>query len=87
MPTITCQVVNLKGMHARAAAQIVKLVCGYHSQVTLRHKDKEAPADSLIKLLTLNAPQGSTITIEARGNDSEQVLEALNELFAIGFGE
>ena len=87
MPTITCEVVNKKGMHARAAAQIVSLCCQFKSEVFLKHGDKQAPGDSLIKLLTLNAPQGSLIKIDVSGCDEDETLVALQQLFACGFGE
>lgn len=87
MTSIICDVVNKKGMHARAAAKIVSVVCQYHSDTTLTHKETTAPGDSLLKLLTLNAPKGSKIKIEANGIDSEELLAKLQSLFAEGFGE
>ena len=87
MPFITCEVINNKGMHARAAAQIVAIVCQYQSDVKISHNDISAPGDSLLKLLTLNAPKGSNIEIKATGKDSDTLLSKLNELFANGFGE
>jgi len=87
MPIIDCKVVNQKGMHARAAAKIVTLICQHKSEVILTHKKITAPGDSLLKLLTLNAPKGSTITIEVNGVDCEELLDKLTSLFAEGFGE
>jgi len=74
-------------MHARAAARIVALTCKYESQVTLSHQLNQANGDSLLKLLTLNAPKGSLVTIDAKGSDSAQLLEKLQALFEDGFGE
>ena len=87
MTKINCEVVNQKGMHARAAAKIVAQVNQFNSQVTLCHGDRSAPGDSLIKLLTLNAPQGSMITINSVVPDTEALLDAMKSLFASGFGE
>lgn len=87
MPSITCEVVNRKGMHARAAAKIVALVSQYQSDVILTHKDCQAPGDSLLKLLTLNAPIKSIIVIDAEGEDAPMLLDKLQQLFADGFGE
>lgn len=87
MPRITCEVVNQKGMHARAAAKIVAQVNQFNSEVTLHHGDRSAPGNSLIKLLTLNAPKGSLITIQSDGPDTPALLEAMELLFASGFGE
>ncbi len=82
-----CQVPNQKGLHARAAAQIVTLSNQYQCEVTLTHKNKSAPALSLIKLLTLDAPRGSQIEVIAIGDDAEKACEAINQLFTDGFGE
>ncbi len=87
MPSITCEVINIKGMHARAAAKIVNLVNLYESSVTLTHENCSASGDSLLKLLTLNAPKGSIITIEAKGEDCKVLLNKLEDLFSNGFGE
>lgn len=87
MTTRHCKVINKKGMHARAAAKIVTLVGDYNCQVTLKHKKKTAPGDSLIKLLTLNAPQGSIIEIDASGENYIELLNAIDTLFQEGFGE
>jgi phosphocarrier protein HPr len=87
MASIACKVINQKGMHARAAAKIVALICQYNSETILTHKKISAPGNSLLKLLTLNAPKGSTITIEANGSDCDDLLNQLSNLFAAGFGE
>lgn len=84
---LTCLVANKKGLHARAAAKIVTLANQYDSELILTHKNKSAPGLSLIKLLTLDAPQGSHINILATGIDAEAVSIAVKELFSIGFGE
>lgn len=87
MLSLVCRVTNQKGMHARAAAKIVELTLGYRSKVTLSHQGRSAPSDSLIKLLTLNAPQGSLVEIDVDGVDESDCLRALNNLFSDGFGE
>jgi phosphocarrier protein HPr len=90
MPSTICKVSNKKGMHARAAAKIVTLIGHYpQCKVTLGHNQVEAPGDSLLKLLTLNAPLGSTIKISIEGDKklSAELLNKLSLLFAQGFGE
>ncbi len=74
-------------MHARAAAKIVSEVRNYQSPVTLTHRERSAPGNSLVKLLTLNAPEGSVIKIDSTGPDAEQLTQALELLFSTGFGE
>ena len=87
MTKVICEVINQKGMHARAAAKIVATVTSFDSQTTLTLNKRSAPANSLIKLLTLNAPKGSMITIESAGPEGEQSLHALQQLFLQKFDE
>jgi phosphotransferase system HPr (HPr) family protein len=87
MPSIQCKVINKKGMHARAAAQIATLAVTFDCQIQLEHQNTIAPANSLIKLLTLNAPQHACVTIKADGSQAQEALEALSTLFKSGFGE
>lgn len=87
MPTQIIEVINPKGMHARAASKIVAIINKYSCKVTLYHKQLSAPGDSLLKLLTLNAPLGSQIKVEAVGLDAEKLIDELKTLFAEGFGE
>ena len=84
---LICRVTNQKGLHARAAAQVVTLSNQYQSELTLTHKKKSASGLSLIKLLTLDAPQGSEINISVKGADAKIASQAINQLFVNGFGE
>ncbi|MCF6193157.1 MAG: HPr family phosphocarrier protein [Kangiellaceae bacterium] len=89
MPEIklTAIVPNQKGLHARAAAQIVSLSSQFPCETTIAHGDKEASSLSLIKLLTLDAPQGSKLSIKSNGEQSEQAAKSIAELVQRGFGE
>ena len=83
----TCEIVNTKGLHARAAAQIVTTANQFDSEIILVHGVNTAPANSLIKLLTLNAPKGSQLEIKVEGCDAEKAIKALENLIADGFCE
>ena len=85
--TQVCRVTNQKGLHARAAAQIVTLSSQFQCEMILCHKNKSASGLSLIKLLTLDAPQGSSITIIIKGDGAKKASKAINQLFINGFGE
>ncbi len=85
--SVSCEVVNIKGLHARAAARIVTTANQFDSTVTVSHKENSAPANSLIKLLTLNAPKGSVLVFDSEGDDCMQASEALNILVTSGFDE
>jgi len=78
---------NSKGLHARAAAQIVTLSNQFDCQLVMSHKNKSANCSSLIKLLTLDAPKGSNVIITATGRQKDKAAKSLNELIVKGFGE
>lgn len=83
-------VINPLGLHARAAAQLVKRASQFRSSVTLAKVGSEAPtanARSILSVLSLAASAGSVLEVAAEGDDSELALAAIRELFAKGFGE
>lgn len=83
----SCLVTNKKGVHARAAAQIVSTSSKFQSKIKVTHQSKTADSLSLIKLLTLDAPQGSTLEIAATGTDAAEAVDTLVRLVENGFGE
>ena len=78
---------NELGLHARVAARIAETVQRYDCQVMLVKDGVEADGASILSILTLDAPQGSRLTAQACGEQADQVLCALEELFNSGFGE
>jgi phosphocarrier protein len=85
MITKHCTIVNPKGMHVRAAAEVVKVVEQFQSQITFELEGKKVAADSLIHLLTLSANCGKTIEVSATGPDEQQAVAALEQLIKHGF--
>ncbi len=83
----SCVVPNEKGLHARAAAQIVTLSSEFACNITISHGNKSAQSLSLIKLLTLDAPKGSILTIEASGQHAKKAVDEIQQLIESGFGE
>ncbi|MEP6705622.1 MAG: HPr family phosphocarrier protein [Acidobacteriota bacterium] len=83
------KVVNPLGLHARAAAQLVRVAGRYRSRITLRRDDPAAFANakSILSLLALAAPIGTELFIGADGPDENEALQAVIALFAEGFGE
>ncbi len=83
------KVVNPLGLHARAAAQLVRLAGKYRSVITLRREDSAAFANakSILSVLALAAPIGTVLLIEVEGSDEHEAFEAVMSLFADGFGE
>ena len=89
MLSTTVTVSNRLGLHARAAAQLVKLVSSFESKVILTRADVDSSADarSILSLLNLAAVSGTVLNIEAVGEDEESTLAAVQRLFESGFNE
>lgn len=77
------------GLHARAAAKLVRVANGYQSQVTLQRLDSSVSADakSILSILMLAASHGTNLQARAEGVDEEEAINAIEQLFADGFGE
>ncbi len=78
---------NKYGLHARPAAEFVKLANRFSSDIRVRKEDVEVSGKSIMGVMMLAAEFGSTITITANGEDSEAAIDALSGLVAGGFGE
>ncbi len=81
------QIVNKHGLHARPAAEVVKLASRFASEITIVRDDLEVNGKSIMGVMMLAAEFGATITLRAEGGDAEAALEALAALVAARFGE
>ncbi|MFM8701976.1 MAG: HPr family phosphocarrier protein [Hyphomicrobiales bacterium] len=81
------QIVNRKGLHARATAKFVQCAEGFNAEVTVTRCGETVGGTSIMGILTLGAGIGSTITLTAIGDDAEAALESLTALIANRFGE
>ena len=77
------------GLHARAAAKLVRVASEYESQVMLQRIDTSVSADakSILSVLMLAASHGTALHASADGVDEEAAINAIEQLFADGFGE
>jgi len=80
-------IVNPLGLHARPAAQLVKLAASFSSQIEIVKDDHPVNAKSIMGVMMLSAEYGASVTIRATGSDEIQAVDALASLFAEGFGE
>jgi phosphocarrier protein HPr len=80
-------IVNQDGLHARPAAQIVKLANSFTSEIQLSKDGVSVNGKSIMGVMMLAAEFGSSITIRANGPDAEQAVDALVRLVEGGFGE
>ncbi|MCF6445946.1 HPr family phosphocarrier protein [Nereida sp. MMG025] len=81
------EIVNQKGLHARASAKFVEVVEEHKARVEVSKDGLSAAGDSIMGLLMLAASKGSFIKVEISGDDAEPLADALAELVADKFGE
>lgn len=83
----TVRIANSLGLHARPAAEFVKLAGRFESEIRVAREDLEVNGKSIMGVLMLAAEQGASITIQAEGDDAEDAVEALADLVNRGFEE
>ena len=83
----TVEIINERGLHARASAKFVKVASGFDAEVTVSREGQSVDARSIMGLMMLAAGIGSTIDIAAEGPEAEAALEALSTLIADRFDE
>lgn len=83
----TVEVVNRAGMHARPAAELVKLAGRFDAEILLEKDGMEVNGKSIMGVLMLAAERGSRLTISAKGTDADTAVSALSELVERGFDE
>lgn len=80
-------IVNAVGLHARPASMFVQTAGRYRANIEILYKSARLNAKSIMGIMSGNIAQGTTITIEADGDDEQEALDALVELVQSGFGE
>lgn len=83
----TVEIINKRGLHARASAKFVKMAAAYDAEVQVSKDGQTVDARSIMGLMMLAAGPGSEIEIAAEGDQAEQVVEALAILVAARFDE
>jgi phosphocarrier protein len=78
---------NELGLHARAAAQFVKIASRFSSEILVEKDSRDVNGKSIMGILMLAAPKGSRIKLKISGSDAQQALVALEELIENNFGE
>jgi len=80
-------IINRLGLHARAAGHFRRTAASFKADIEVRKDSITANAKSLLGLMALEAAQGTTITIRAKGEDAQKAVDALEKLVADRFGE
>ncbi|GAB4228146.1 MAG: HPr family phosphocarrier protein [Deltaproteobacteria bacterium] len=78
---------NRLGLHARAAAQLVRLANGFSSEIRVEKDGMEVNGKSIMGVLMLAAPKDARIRVLANGPDAAEAVDAIGELIARKFGE
>jgi phosphotransferase system HPr (HPr) family protein len=89
MPERRMTLVNDLGLHARAAAQVVRCAGKFKSRIVLKREDGfvQADARSILDILYLAAGRGKAVILTAEGDDADAALTEIERLFRDGFGE
>ena len=87
MPSRTVEIMNVLGLHARAAARFVHVASGFTARIKVGRGTRIVDGKSIMGLLLLAAAQGTQLTITAEGVDAAVALDRLCDLVARGFNE
>jgi len=83
----TLDITNIKGLHARASAKFVEVVEQFDATAIASKDGMSADGDSIMGLLMLAASKGTSIEVETKGPQADQLMDALAALVADKFGE
>jgi phosphocarrier protein HPr len=78
---------NKLGLHARAAAQIVKTASAFRSRILLIKDGMEVDGKSIMGIMMLAAAKGTLVTVQTDGPDEVGAMEGFERLFRDKFGE
>ncbi len=81
------EIVNRNGLHARPAAEFVKMTGRFTSEITVTNGDMSVNGKSIMGVMTLAAECGTVLTVRATGDDAEAAIVAVEKLVARGFEE
>jgi len=81
------EIINTLGLHARAAATLVKVTNNFEAEVFLAREGNEVNGKSIMGVLTLAAAKGSTVSVRCEGRDEREALDAIGSVIEAGFGE
>jgi phosphotransferase system HPr (HPr) family protein len=80
-------IINKLGLHARAAAKLSHLANMFNANIYLVYNEDKVNAKSLLGILTLAASVGNEIILQANGDDEQEAITAISDLFNRKFDE
>jgi phosphocarrier protein len=81
------EIVNKKGLHARASAKFVQIAEKYDAAITVTRGNETVGGTSIMGLMMLAAGPGTIVTIRASGREALDAIDAVCTLVESGFGE
>ena len=81
------EIINKKGLHARAASKLVQLATKYKSRIQLSRDGQISDGKSILGVLILAAHQGSSIKIVTEGEDEQEAMNEICDLINRKFDE
>lgn len=83
----TMQIVNQRGLHARASAKFVKMAETFNAEIQVTKGCETVGGTSIMGLMMLAASKGCSITVSASGPQADEAIEQLDALVSNRFGE
>jgi len=87
MPSKSVEIINKLGLHARAAAKLTQVAAGFASEIWISRSGRRVNAKSIMGVMMLAAGQGTSVLLEAQGDDADEAIAAIAQLVAERFGE
>ena len=87
MAARTVEIVNERGLHARASAKFVKLAEGFDATIMVTRDGHSVEGTSIMGLMMLAAGPGTNVVVSAIGPEAQAALDAIAELVASKFNE
>lgn len=81
------QIINQRGLHARASAKFVQVASGFDAAIDVEKDGVKVGGTSIMGLMMLAASPGCVISVSAHGPDAAEAIDALEQLVATRFGE
>lgn len=80
-------IINKLGLHARASAKLTQLASSFKCDVMMSRNNRRVNAKSIMGVMMLAAAKGMTISIETKGVDEVEAMQAMLKLINDYFGE
>ncbi len=87
MITRELPIINKLGLHARAAAKLVKLSSSFESNINIEKNGQCVNSKSIMGVMMLAASCGTKVIVSTEGNDENEAIDAISDLIARRFDE